>query len=79
MLRCFYFQIIWHPSGLNWVQVIRHCRMGLRKNVIAKLLERRWEMQPELFTGVTTELEIADEKMRHLYKMVDEIKALIMT
>lgn len=53
--------------------------MGLRKNVIAKLLERRWEMQPELFTGVTTGLEIADEKMRHLYKMVDEIKALIMT
>ncbi|CAL8098796.1 unnamed protein product [Orchesella dallaii] len=71
-------EILWNSTNLDWVQTIRHCRMGLRKNVVAKLLERRWEMQPDLFCGITTGTDIKDEKMRHLYKMVDEIKALIM-
>lgn len=70
--------MIWNSVTLDWVQAIRHCRMGLRKNVVAKLLERRWEMQPELFTGITKGVDIRDEKKRHLYKMVEEIKALIM-
>lgn len=61
------------------MQAVRHCRMGLRKKVIAKLLERRWEMEPELFAGVGNAQDVADERQRHLFKMVAEIKALIMT
>jgi hypothetical protein len=71
-------EIIWNAGNLDWVQTVRNCRMGLWKNVVAKLLERRWEVQPDLFLGITSGADIKDEKMRHLYKMVNEIKALIM-
>lgn len=67
-------QVLWDPKNLDWVMTVRICNLGLQKNVIAKLLERRWEFQPD------TEEELlhkSDEKSVQLLRMINEIKALV--
>jgi len=49
--------------------------MGLQKPIIGKLLEKRWEFKSNL----AEEFTVADDKSKHILKMVDEIKALIFT
>jgi hypothetical protein len=50
--------------------------MGLQKPIVGRFLERRWEFKPNLVDDYEGKV---DEKTRHLLKMVQEIRALVLT